>query len=288
MALPSSYTGSEDAVLGSILDASCAFLDRTTNTPSGGFAVQSYDEVYQGTGDHSLFLNAYPVTKIDRIASNPQPAVSITNHDPDRGVRATVQVVGTPGNPVNLNSQYTSTGLTLVRVKNAVTTTQTFTWLLYPTLTQLVAAINLVGNGWSAQVQGGLDTWSSSDLRATQGAFGSSIATSYLSVHLYDLPTFHVNENTGEVLSEQGFPKGTTYRVVFSAGYSVFPADLAEALAQLTASAFLHRNLNPNLQSESLGGYSYTTAAQQGWASLSATVKQTVNSYRRRSVPQFN
>lgn len=288
-ALPSSYDGSDNTVLSAVLTSSCAFLDTYCNICNGGFAVQTYDELYDGTGDHILYLNQYPIQNISRIATTVTPALSITNTQSDQGCRALAQVIGTPSNPDNLSSQYVSTGLTLTYIESAVTTTQTFLWSAYPTVTSLVAAINNAGNHWSSVVMGGFGNWSTTDIRATQGAYGSRITTSYIYLHWYDLPTYRVQENTGEVYSEMGFCRGWgNWRVIYSAGYATFPDDLAQALAELTAATYLARTVNPNLQSESLGGYSYSQGTKKAFEGLSVQSKQTMAKYKRRKVGHFS
>ncbi len=292
-AMRSSYDSSDDAVLGDILLSCCAFLDNFTNRANGGFASQTYDELYHGTGRNILFLRNKPVQSIARLACTELPAISIKNNDTDMGCRASVQVIGTEGNPINVNSQYTSTGIELTYIKGGVNSNQpvtnTLLWANYPTVTSLAAAINAAGNNWTAQVQGGFGNWLSSDLRATQGAFGARIATCYLWIHWYELPWFRINENTAEIYSPQGFHRGHfNWRVQYTAGYSTFPDDLTQALAELTADTYYAREANANMQNENLDGYSYSRLAGQTFEGLSNMSRQTILRYRLHSVPKFS
>lgn len=289
-ALRSSYDGSDDSILlDDLIPACSAFLDRHCNRSSGGLTTSTFDELYHGTGDNVLFLRNTPVQSISRIATITLPCLSVHNTDPDMGCRATVQINGTSVNPQNLNCQNTSTGMTLTYVKNAVTTTNTLTWVSYPTITQLVTAINGLGNNWTAQTMGGFDTWSSTDLRATQGAFGARVVTAYFWIHWMDLPWYRItNENTGEIYSPMGFARGQdNWRVTYTAGYTTFPDDLSQALAELVAMCYYSRELHPSLNSESLGGYSYSRVSE-AFAGLSDISRKTINRYRIPTIGHFS
>lgn len=297
-AMQTSYNGNDDTALTDCLLAACDFSDRYTNHQSGGFAIQTYDELYHGTGDQILFLRQYPVQSISKIATTSQPSMYVRNNDSDIGVRATVQV-----NATMSGTQYTSTGITLTRVKNATTTTNTLTWASYPTITTLVAAINALGNNWEAGVMGGLGGWSTTDIRGTQGAFGCRIVNAYLWVHWMDLPDYRMNEITGEVFCASGFHRGEfAWRVIYSAGWGTIvnggypngsitglPYDLQQAIAELAAATYYAKNINANTQSESLGGaLTYSQVAEKSFNGLSLLSKKTFQAYKRRSVPHFS
>lgn len=286
-AMQSSYNGAQDTQLTDCLSACCDFLDKYTNRSSGGFAVQTYDELYNGSGDHILFVNNAPIVSISKVATTQLPAVLIHNTDSDMGTRATVQV---NTDAASTNYSYTSTGITLTYVKNAVTTTNTFTWVAYPTVNDLVTAINGAGNNWTATVQGGFGTWATSDIRGTMGAFGARITSTYLWIHWQELPWYRVQELTGEIYSPMGFARGWgNWRIVYQAGYATFPNDLAQALAELTAATFYARNVNANTQNESLaGGYSYSQVAEKTFDGLSLVAKKTFMAYKRRPVPHWS
>lgn len=290
-AMRSSYNGADDSLITSqIIPAVSAWVDRYCNRANGGLLSQQYDELYQGSGTHELFLNNTPIQSIQRIATTQLPALSIHNTDSDMGCRALVALTSTPANDINPNSQNTSTGLTLTYIKNAVTTTNSFTWTAYPTIQNLVDAINAAGNNWTATVMGGFGGWSSSDLRATQGAFGARITTCYMWIHWLDLPWYRVeNENNGLIYSPMGFHRGPVgWRVQYTAGYTTLPDDMVQALAEMCANAYYARELNSNLQSEGLGPTNYSQYAQKGFDGLSIMSKQTFNQYRIRTVKPFS
>lgn len=284
-AMRSSYDGSDDALITSqIIPAACDFVDGYCNRASGGFAVQNYDELYNGSGDRILFLNNYPLQSINRLATAELPACLIHNTDSDMGTRATVQIIGTWN-----NNGFDSTGITLTYIKSAVTTTNTLLWANYPTVNDLVAAINAAGSNWTAIVQGGFGTWSSADLRATQGAFGARITSTYLWIHWHELFNFRVNEKTGEIYSIEGFARGVfNWRVSYSAGYSTFPNDLTQAICELAAATYYSREINANTTSETIGAFSYSQLAEKTFDGMSLLAKKTFQRYKSRKVPHFS
>lgn len=290
-AMRSSYTGQDDPLISSqIIPAACSWLDKYCNRANGGFAIQTYDELIHGTGTHILFLNNTPVQSIQKLSTTNLAAMSVHNQDTDLGSQATAQIIGTPTNPDNLNSQYTSTGLKLVYIKNAVTTTTTLLWTDYPTVSQIVAAVNALGNFWQANVQGGLGSYASTDLRATQGAFGAKPATCYFWVQWWSLPWYRLNENTGEIHSPMGFARGSNnWRCNYTAGYAYFPEDLTQALCEVCANTYYAREQNSNLASENLGGYSYSQlVGQAGFEGLSLMSKKTIDRYKVRKIGKFS
>lgn len=289
-AMRSSYNSLEDTVLADLIVSASAYLDTYCGRSNGGFSVQSYDELYSGTGSSILFLNNTPVQSIQRIATFQQPALLVQNRDSDQGTRALVQVIGTPANQQNLNTQYPSTGLTLTVIKAGVTTTNTILWTDAPTVSSLVRAIIAAGNNWNATVQGGFGNWSTTDIRATQGAFGARITTAYLQIHWMDLPMYDViNQNSGEIYSPMGFQRGGpgNWRIQYTAGYKTFPDDLVQALCEIIVNTYYSRELNSSLQSESLGPVSYSQYISKGFDGMSILAKQTINRYKIRRVCKF-
>lgn len=266
------------------------FLDRFCNRSIGGFLTQNYDILLNGTGESLLFLPDTPVQSISRVATIDQPCLALHNTESSMGARCTVQVNSTPTNTQgNYESQNVSTGITLTYIKDALTTANVLTWASYPTVNDLAAGVTALGSKWIATVMGGFGSWSTTDIRGTQGAYGSRITTSYLWIHSFDLPWYRQNELTGEIYSEMGFARGSrNWRVQYTAGYEVFPDDLAQALAELTAATYQKRFLNPNYKSQNLGQYSYVMQDKISLEQLSLMSQKTIRSYKRHLVPQFS
>lgn len=275
-AMRSSYSGEDDSLLtDQIIPACSTFLDNYCNRPAGSFLTTTLDELYHGTGTNLMFLNATPVQSISRLATTSTPCLQLHNTSSDMGVRATCAI--------------TPTGLVLTYIANAVTTTQTFLFSTYPTINALAAAVNGAGNNWQSQAMGGFGTWSSADLRSTQGAFGARIVTAYFFIHWQELSFYRVNELNGEVYSTHGFHRGSfNWRCSYTAGYTAFPNDLTQALAEMCAQTYFQREANANMSQESNGEYSYTRMATKAFEGLSDMARRTLGQYKRRPVQKFS
>lgn len=264
------FPDDDDTVLTSILNASSELIEKWCNRT---FASETYDQLYDGTGYRHLLLEVYPILSISRIATSPTEVIRISNAG--SGVsRATVRV--------------TSTGVVLTSVASAVTTTTTLTFATYTTLSALATAVSAV-SGWTATATDPYSTWASADLRAVQGAFNAASSRQVgLIVHTDELSEYSLREDIGEVYNPYGFSRGyKNWRVVYTAGFTAVPEPIQQACAELAAATYNARNVNPNLQSESLGQYSYTVAAQKGFEQLSVTARRALELYRVRRVPQW-
>lgn len=74
------------------------------------------------------------------------------------------------------------------------------------------------------------------------------------------------------------FPAGfDNIEVVYTGGYATIPADLKMACYRLTDLAYAARGRNFGLQSESLGGYSYTNMDPEKTKSIKAEIIQAYN-----------
>lgn len=76
---------------------------------------------------------------------------------------------------------------------------------------------------------------------------------------------------------EQGFDN---IEVVYVGGYSTIPADLKMACYRLTDLAYAARGRNMGVQSESLGGYSYTNANPKATNEIKAELVRAYNTGR--------
>lgn len=241
------------------------------------FLQATYDELYHGTGTRSLFLNQVPVVSVAAVRYYRTNAIQIMNTD-SANQSATAAV--------------TATGLTLSRTKDAVTVNNTLTFAAYPTIGALGTAVTALANGWTASVPPPFSSWASADLLATQGAFRANQQQANLTVHQYWLGDWRLNPGVGEVWYSPGFSKGyENFRVTYTAGVAAtvdnVPADLQAACAELAKLTYQYRTVNPSLQSESLGSYSYTRAAVNAFANLSPVAKQALDYYKVRRVPRW-
>jgi hypothetical protein len=235
------------------------------------FTQTTYDELYSGSGDRRLFLRQFPLLSVDSVCYRPVTVLKIINN-----------LANTPQARVAV----TSTGLTLTRVTNGVKTTDTsVTFASNVTIGAVIAAVNALGNGWTAMTIG-YDNWPAADLYCPNGISGSDGANppsqgaltaagqnSELKMHTYELAGFQLDVRRGWLLraipytdpellhpEDLVWPVGiNNFRVQYTAGFAAVPEDVQEACAELVATYFAQRGRDMTLQAESVGtGHSYS------------------------------
>jgi hypothetical protein len=269
------------------------------------FVSTSYDELYDGNGERRMLLRQYPIQSVQAVRYRPVTVLKITNTTA-ANVQARVSVL--------------STGLQLVSVNAGIKTTVTagLTFAGNPTLTALAAAVNAVGNGWSAQVVGDSTNyggWPSADLYVpasygdtlegsgtlqSQGAL-QCVAGSFaeLKMHTYELQGYQwdargwllraIPYTDPELLHPEDliFPVGiNNFRVQYTAGYTTIPEAVQEACARWVAYGYYLAQRDPALLHQVPG--SGTTS---GWGPVSsgresppADVRALLAPYRRLTV----
>jgi hypothetical protein len=252
----------QDTLLGVLITAVSDAIEKWCRRR---FLSQAYDELYNGTGDRRLLLRQYPVQSVQSVRYRPVTVLKVTNT-----VAANVQA----------RVSVSSTGLTLVRVNNGVKTTDTsVTFAGNATLTAVAAAVNALGNGWSAQVVGdatNYGSWPSADLywansygdplegsgiQSAQGAL-QCVAGSFaeLKMHTYELQGYQwdargwllraIPYTDPELLHPEDlvFPTGiNNFRIQYTAGYSTVPEAVQEACAEWVAALYYEASRDPAL-----------------------------------------
>ena len=235
------------------------------------FTHTTYDELYSGSGDRRLFLRQFPLISVDSVRYRPVTVLKIINN-----------LANTPQARVAV----TSTGLTLTRVTNGVKTTDTsVTFASNVTVGAVIAAVNALGNGWTAMTVG-YDNWPAADLYCPNGISGSDGANppsqgaltaagqnAELKMHTYELAGFQLDVRRGWLLraipytdpellhpEDLVWPVGiNNFRVQYTAGFATVPEDVQEACAELVATYFAQRGRDMTLQAEAVpGGHSYS------------------------------
>jgi hypothetical protein len=271
--LPNSVDADEPTISTLITSASRA----VTKFCRRDFNQQTYDEVYNGTGDRRLLLRQYPLLSVQSVRYRPVTVLKINN-----------TLANTPICRVAVGS----VGLTLTRVTSGVATSDvSITWANNITVTAVQAAVNALGNGWNAIGQG-YDQYPSADLycpngiSSTDGALPSSLGAltaagqfAELKIHTYDLAGFQLDQRRGwllraipytdpELLHPEDliWPVGiNNFRVQYTAGYATVPEDVQEATAELVATLFVQRGRDLTLQSErTSGSYAYSVLQSAG------------------------
>lgn len=168
----------------------------------------------------------------------------------------------------------TSTGLQLWRMASGVAFTETLlTYASYPTLDAMMAAINALGNGWTAWGdQGDPDygLWPSADLWVppsygdgvtSQGALTARGQNCELKMHTYELAGYQWDAGRGwllraipytdpELLQPEDlvWPTGiNNIRVQYTAGYTTIPEAVVQACVEWVADMYWYASRDPTL-----------------------------------------
>jgi len=272
-----SLNTSNPTYLASLITTASDLIRRVCNRD---FSQTSYSEYYSG-GIYirePLRLRQFPVLEITRVASNPRPALLVQNVDAGTNQRATVET--TP----------TSLRVTRVASANVVTTDLLFT--TYTTLAAMAAAVNALGNGWSAQVIDEFANWPSADLKPLQGAATALYGGRQLELYTEDLQPFvtwppgdpwgeeagyqafcgwRLDDETGEIFGR--FPRGQlNVRIEYSAGFAAIPQAVQEACVQLVLDLYNAGLVNNTLKKATLGAGSFELKSETQTAALSGKV----------------
>lgn len=227
-------------------------------------------------GQFPVLSDPTPVVQGGRV-----PLLHVTNTDSDSNQIARIALVCT-GDP---DVQITYSGLTLTRVSQAVTTTNTLLWADYPTVGALAAAVNAAGGGWSAVVTQGRATfagWPTTELlgaRESKPGFSPGTTLDVFSIDLdasIDRPSGIVRIGVGQPWAYGGFGwaqgggwldledsidgpsgSGNQIRVRYRAGFEVIPAPLVYYAGLVVQAMAFRLGQNPALSQESAADYSY-------------------------------
>lgn len=276
-AMLATLNSNNPAYLASLITAASDAIRRVTHRD---FSQTSYTEYHSG-GIYirePLRLRQFPVLEITRIATNPRAALLVQNVDSGANQRATVET--------------TTTVLRLVRVAAANVTTNDLSFATYTTLSAMAAAVNALGNGWSAQVIDQFGNWPSPDLKLLQGAATALNGGRQLELYTEDLQPFvtwppgdpwgeesgyqsltgwRLDDETGEIYGR--FPRGQlNVRIDYVAGFATIPQAVQEACVQLVSDLYNAGLVNNTLKKATLGQGSFELRNENQTASLSAKV----------------
>lgn len=265
----STFTTAEDQTIDTLITAcSAAFVKYWGRE----IQVKQYDELHRpprGDKGEYLFLRAFPVINVDRVAYALTDIVEVTNTSWPTNTRATVQVL--------------SDRLRLTRVASATTTKNDLLWTSYTTLATLATAITAVGNGWSASVlDTNYNTWASEDLRPIQGSLSAANSAKVaLKAHLEEMDDYDLLVEEGALVLSDGAFRGDEIRVVYTAGYEDVPEDIQQACAIMVAGSFIETKRDPMSPQTKTADFSYNASGsfQMPWP---ANVLRLIAPYRLR------
>ena len=232
-----------------------ALIDRVSQAIEShcnrAFASTAYSkERHDGNGLTRLRLKHYPVSLVSRLSTATVCGLKVGNDSDTSGAYHAFVWAD-------------STTLSLQIDGGDDDGTETLTLASYATITALIAAVNAIGHGWSAE---GEDTdaasYPATDLLPTDAKYSALDETVYLDVP-DDPQEDYMLEDAGDsgILYHAGcFAHGTQNIVIdYTAGYSTIPDDIADACILWVAARYNRAKEGADgLKAENLGGESKT------------------------------
>jgi len=234
-----------------------SLLRRTLD--STAYSLKRYD----GTGRKVIWLDDYPVTVFTKLAIGTRTAIRIKNTTANSTASVSV----------------TSSGLAL-ELDGTVDSDLVFA--TYTTITTLVAAVNALGSGWTAEVVGSYGSFKSTELLEAWGQNCIDSATVDIDMADEAENEFQLDPTTGKLTSYRLFNCGIRNIICsYTAGYSssTMPDDIRFAVMALIQSMYRKR------QDETFG----LTQMRAGdisaaYAQLPPETKMIFDAYKRRMV----
>lgn len=184
------------------------------------------NELYDGTGSPTLFVKNPPIISVVKVAVSRDDVIKIKNTSTDAS-NATVNV--------------DSDSLDLLVAGGANADSSSLALATYTTLATLIAAVNAVGKGWSAEVADtDYNSILSAELLTTDALYcgaraGTTPGWEYLQVAGEPVSGIRVNRPTGEIYYPSGFPSGfQNITVSYVGGYTTANLPPQVSLAIMT------------------------------------------------------
>lgn len=245
-----SYAGithtDDDTLIGYLVSRATSAIERYCDRT---LRSASYREQYDGDGTTELLLKEYPITAVNLLSVGRTDMVRLTNTNSDAyTARATVDV----------------TNMTLYVDGGTNDGNDELTLANY-TLTELVAAINALGTGWTAALQSSTyGVWEADELLPVMGL---ECLDSYAYVQCPDEPEsdYQIYANRGIVYLPTRFSAGhNNITVRYTAGYSTTPADLEQICIDLVNVYYLSRKTDSTVKEERLSDHKKVYANEGG------------------------
>jgi hypothetical protein len=248
-------TTTDDALMESLIDRASDYIQRYC---ARNFVSQRYYEWHDTYGADRIALKQNPIEHVRFVGVGYDNAVSVQST-----ISSDISVtIGVDSDHVHLH-RINSSG---------VETSSETVFVTYPSTNLLAAAISGV-TGFSASAVLNLPT---KYLRKIAGA-DLKQKTIYLQAPTDSLTDYMVDDARGIIYG----PTLTQYRsffVDYEGGYATVPFDLQQSTIEMASRLLNSRKRDPSLQSESLGGYSYSLRSV---SDLDSSTKLVLDSYRR-------
>jgi len=239
-------TSASDAYLTTILTAASSAIAKFCGRD---FESTSYLEQYDGDGSSELHVDNYPIISVSMLSL---------------GKISAFEIINTSSDAYNASVSVNSTSMVLVVSGGANAGSSTLTLATYTSMTTLIAAIAALNKGWGVLANTSLSAWSATELLPMSG---SSCFNRYASVYLPDTPETDFSEDAkaGIIKLWGHYPVGfQNITVKYTGGYATIPPDLEQICIELAKSYLDSASQNAALQSESIGGYSYSAKTTSG------------------------
>jgi len=233
---------SDAARLPTLITAASRLIEQWTGRR---FESLTVDEITTPMSDGRIYTRHRPILAIDRIAVDAEPLIHVWNTG---SAQAFVRTVDS-GDPFVSKP---ATGIELVRIVAGARVSTTLTFASYPTLTQLVAAINAVGNGWAATVDASYGDWASTELVPTGSKRADGGSRVGIKGFVTEVDDYQSDLEEGTIFTEHCWGQ---HRIRYTAGYSSPPADLQEACVSVVSWLLSSPYLAGSIKVEELGEY---------------------------------
>jgi hypothetical protein len=250
------------------------------------FNENEWTESYLVAQDGYVRLLQTPVQIVTRVQGQPNLALTVYNNS--QNVQTAQAYFTFTGDVGSYGSPRTATGLYLNWVSNGTPDNQTLLFTTYPTITQLAAAINAVGSGWTAQVTDTFGSWlctelvggfiaqgcTANDLPSTSAQF--NVLTDLNGCYLLPRsPMLYVGQQRGgNILANRWGPGGyelwgnANYnpgevKVTYQAGFATIPSMIQNGTVQLVKHMLELLKQELLLGEEKAGEYQYKLSDAQ-------------------------
>lgn len=271
------------AILGKLITAASREIIRYCNRK---FGLATYTEIVPPEGTRqdrgepaSAKLSAFPVQSVASVLTGRSGVLTVKNGDTSTNQFATVAFT------ISGDVEYhdlTYVGLSLSRTASGATTAVSLAFSSYVTLESLSAAINSLGNGWSATVQSSYEKFPSASLVGVREPKDALSNGATLDMFTKAASGYDIERATGIVrcgLGGGGFggwggdPWNNAWdglggcggswgwgqlRVEYTAGWSVIPENLQQVCAEVVKGMYARLDGDPSLKSETADKYSWT------------------------------
>jgi hypothetical protein len=259
------------AQLASLIDAASDAIKRHCHR---NFVQTTYTEYYSGAIyiKESLKLRNFPVQRIGEIST----------------ANVAMQVLNSGGSVQKATVETLPNGdFQLITTASGVVTTNVLPAATYITIGAMAAAINALGNGWGTSILSGASgsyaNFPTTDLKTLQGACSALIGGCWLEIYenWYGWNTmafwpdqeqdsngvacfWRLDNESGEVWGR--LPRGRlNLRINYTAGYSVIPASVQQACADLTQWLYQQGQANQAIKEAKLGNSSFMLNESAAW-----------------------